>query len=56
MISISHRNAQMYFDRDVGCVYRYFGKRLNLSFNDGEKTAMGMIQIMREATGCHLLT
>ncbi|KMZ65572.1 putative Serine/threonine-protein kinase rio2 [Zostera marina] len=41
MVSISHRNAQMYFDRDVGCVYKYFGKRLNLSFNDGEKDCDG---------------
>lgn len=37
MVSISHRNAQMYFDRDVDCIYKYFGKRLNLSFNDGAK-------------------
>ncbi|CAM6099116.1 unnamed protein product [Calypogeia fissa] len=29
MVSVSHRNAQMYFDRDVECIYKFFGKRYN---------------------------
>ncbi|OMP05277.1 RIO kinase [Corchorus capsularis] len=32
MVSVSHRNAQMYFDRDIECVFKFFGKRFNLSF------------------------
>nr|XP_019702468.1 serine/threonine-protein kinase rio2 [Elaeis guineensis] len=31
MVSVSHRNAQMYFDRDVECIYKFFSKRFNLS-------------------------
>ncbi|XP_058067785.1 uncharacterized protein LOC131217068 isoform X2 [Magnolia sinica] len=27
MLSVSHRNAQMYFDRDVECIYKFFSKR-----------------------------
>ncbi|XP_031403062.1 serine/threonine-protein kinase rio2-like isoform X3 [Punica granatum] len=34
MVSVSHRNAQMYFDRDVECIYKFFGKRFNLSFEE----------------------
>ncbi|XP_058067790.1 serine/threonine-protein kinase rio2-like isoform X5 [Magnolia sinica] len=26
MLSVSHRNAQMYFDRDVECIYKFFSK------------------------------
>eukprot|EP00252_Welwitschia_mirabilis_P012883 TRINITY_DN2844_c0_g1_i1.p1 TRINITY_DN2844_c0_g1~~TRINITY_DN2844_c0_g1_i1.p1 ORF type:complete len:483 (+),score=101.20 TRINITY_DN2844_c0_g1_i1:176-1624(+) len=29
MVSVSHRNAQMYFDRDVECIYKFFQKRFN---------------------------
>ncbi|XP_058067778.1 uncharacterized protein LOC131217063 isoform X3 [Magnolia sinica] len=29
MLSVSHRNAQMYFDRDVECIYKFFSKRLS---------------------------
>ena len=29
MISIDHANAEMYFDRDVGCVKRFFERRFN---------------------------
>ncbi|TYJ20762.1 hypothetical protein E1A91_A08G018600v1 [Gossypium mustelinum] len=32
MVSVSHRNAQMYFDRDIECIFKFFGKRFNLSF------------------------
>ncbi|XVF56609.1 hypothetical protein PTKIN_Ptkin06aG0134400 [Pterospermum kingtungense] len=34
MVSVSHRNAQMYFDRDIECIYKFFGKRFNLSFEE----------------------
>jgi RIO kinase 2 len=34
MVSVSHRNAQMYFDRDVECVFKFFRKRFNLSFEE----------------------
>ncbi|MQM23015.1 hypothetical protein Taro_056075, partial [Colocasia esculenta] len=27
MVSVSHRNAQMYFDRDIECIYKFFSKR-----------------------------
>ncbi|XP_021906797.1 serine/threonine-protein kinase rio2 [Carica papaya] len=30
MVSVSHRNAQMYFDRDVECVFKFFRKRFYL--------------------------
>ena len=29
MVSIDHSNAEMYFDRDVGCVKRFFERRFN---------------------------
>ncbi|XP_019175391.1 PREDICTED: serine/threonine-protein kinase rio2 [Ipomoea nil] len=31
MVSVSHRNAQMYFDRDVECIFKFFRKRFNMS-------------------------
>ncbi|XP_004307023.1 PREDICTED: serine/threonine-protein kinase rio2-like [Fragaria vesca subsp. vesca] len=34
MVSVSHRNAQMYFDRDVECVFKFFSKRFNMSFHE----------------------
>lgn len=34
MVSVSHRNAQMYFDRDVECIFKFFSKRFNLSFQE----------------------
>ncbi|XP_061361997.1 uncharacterized protein LOC133305772 isoform X2 [Gastrolobium bilobum] len=34
MVSVSHRNAQMYFDRDVECVFKFFRKRFNLTFQE----------------------
>ncbi|RRT60495.1 hypothetical protein B296_00015053 [Ensete ventricosum] len=27
MVSVSHRNAKMYFDRDVECIFKFFSKR-----------------------------
>ncbi|XP_052200255.1 serine/threonine-protein kinase rio2 [Diospyros lotus] len=34
MVSVSHHNAQMYFDRDVECIFKFFRKRFNLSFQE----------------------
>ncbi|XP_021282254.1 serine/threonine-protein kinase rio2 isoform X1 [Herrania umbratica] len=34
MVSVSHRNAQMYFDRDIECIFKFFGKRFNMSFEE----------------------
>ncbi|KAG9147841.1 hypothetical protein Leryth_003444 [Lithospermum erythrorhizon] len=34
MVSVSHRNAEMYFDRDVGCIFKFFHKRFGLSFQE----------------------
>ncbi|GAV67179.1 RIO1 domain-containing protein/Rio2_N domain-containing protein [Cephalotus follicularis] len=34
MVSVSHHNARMYFDRDVECVFKFFKKRFNLSFKE----------------------
>ncbi|KAF7039118.1 hypothetical protein CFC21_049176 [Triticum aestivum] len=36
MVSVSHRNAQMYFDRDIGCIYKFFNKRFNLTEKGGQ--------------------
>ncbi|KAI3910077.1 hypothetical protein MKW92_005617, partial [Papaver armeniacum] len=35
MVSVNHRNAEMYFDRDVECIYKFFRRRFNL--DEGEK-------------------
>ncbi|GMY05076.1 serine/threonine-protein kinase rio2 [Fagus crenata] len=34
MVSVDHRNAQMYFDRDVECIFKFFHKRFSLSFQE----------------------
>ncbi|XP_075474366.1 serine/threonine-protein kinase rio2 isoform X1 [Primulina tabacum] len=36
MVSVSHRNAEMYFDRDIECIFKFFGKRFNLCFDETE--------------------
>ncbi|XP_039119242.1 serine/threonine-protein kinase rio2 isoform X2 [Dioscorea cayenensis subsp. rotundata] len=36
MVSVSHRNAEMYFDRDVECIFKFFRKRFNLSGHEDE--------------------
>ncbi|KAL6501296.1 hypothetical protein OROHE_024943 [Orobanche hederae] len=36
MVSVSHPNAKMYFDRDVECIYKFFRKRFNLSLHENE--------------------
>lgn len=34
MVSVSHTNAQMYFDRDVECIFKFFRKRFNLTYEE----------------------
>ncbi|XP_048432150.1 serine/threonine-protein kinase rio2 [Pyrus x bretschneideri] len=34
MVSVSHHNAQMYFDRDVECAFKFFRKRFNMNFRE----------------------
>ena len=48
MVSIDHTNAQMYFDRDVNCIKRFFERRFKFvsdeqgpSFADAKKLAGG---------------
>lgn len=36
MVSVSHRNAKMYFDRDVECIFKFFRKRYNLTLEVDE--------------------
>lgn len=37
MVSVSHRNAQMFFDRDIECIYKFFNKRFNLTSEKEEE-------------------
>lgn len=48
MVSIDHTNAEMYFDRDVNCMKRFFERRFNFVsdepgpfFKDAKKLARG---------------
>lgn len=41
MVSVSHFNAQMYFDRDVECIFKYFGKKYNLDYSEHMPEAEG---------------
>lgn len=41
MVSVSHQNAQMYFDRDVECIFKFFRKRFNMSFQENTDDADG---------------
>ncbi|CAA7019339.1 unnamed protein product [Microthlaspi erraticum] len=34
MVSVSHQNAQMYFDRDIECIFKFFRKRFNMTFRE----------------------
>ncbi|XP_042383908.1 serine/threonine-protein kinase rio2-like [Zingiber officinale] len=36
MVSVSHRNAKMYFDRDIECIFKFFAKRFKLVYEDDE--------------------
>ncbi|KAM7489310.1 hypothetical protein LguiB_026794 [Lonicera macranthoides] len=41
MVSVSHRNAQMYFDRDVECIFKFFTRRYNLSVEEKREESDG---------------
>ncbi|ESR55225.1 hypothetical protein CICLE_v10020879mg, partial [Citrus x clementina] len=34
MVFVSHQNDQMYFDRDVECIFKFFRKRFHLNFQE----------------------
>lgn len=62
MVSIDHTNAEMYFDRDVNCIKRFFERRFNFvsdesgpRFADARKLAAGnkgkRLDIEVEASG-----
>ncbi|KAL6573404.1 hypothetical protein OROHE_001863 [Orobanche hederae] len=42
MVSVSHKNANMYFDRDIECIFKFFRKRFNLSFDDHEVESINL--------------
>ncbi|KAL6527183.1 hypothetical protein OROGR_016273 [Orobanche gracilis] len=42
MVSASHQNAKMYFDRDIGCIFKFFRKRFNLFFDDHEVESINL--------------
>lgn len=61
MVSVSHRNAQMYFDRDVECIYKYFSKRFSISFqeprendsdSDSEENGKPSFSSISKSAGC----
>ncbi|CAI9108224.1 OLC1v1007778C1 [Oldenlandia corymbosa var. corymbosa] len=41
MVSVSHPNAKMYFDRDIDCIFKFFSKRFNLSFEENSADERG---------------
>ncbi|XP_063945494.1 serine/threonine-protein kinase rio2 [Daucus carota subsp. sativus] len=41
MVSVSHTNAQMYFDRDVECIFKFFRKRFNISYQENLEDSNG---------------
>lgn len=64
MVSIDHPNAEMYFDRDVGCVKRYFERRFHFTSNEpgpffadarnqarGKSSAAKRLDVQVEASG-----
>jgi len=62
MVSIDHINAEMYFDRDINCIKRFFERRFNFvsdepgpSFADAKKLAGGRnskrLDVLVEASG-----
>lgn len=57
-VSTNHVNAEMYFDRDVGCVKRYFERRFKYVadedgpfFNDAVQKVEGRLDVEVEASG-----
>jgi RIO kinase 2 len=58
MVSISHANAEYYFDRDVACVKRYFQRRYGFTsdepgpfFKDSTKNLRKRLDVEVEASG-----
>ena len=59
MVSIDHTNAEMYFDRDINCIKRFFERRFKFVsdepgpfFADAEKLARGKrLDVEVEASG-----
>jgi RIO kinase 2 len=57
MVSISHRNAQFYFDRDVGCIQEFFGRKFTVECTevpilDPEGDKPDRMDITLRASGC----
>jgi RIO kinase 2 len=58
MVSIDHANAEYYFDRDVGCIKRFFSRRFGFTsdepgpfFKDSIKTITKRLDVEVEASG-----
>lgn len=58
MVSISHPNAEYYFDRDVACIKRFFDRRFGFTsdepgpfFKDSTKTVLKRLDVEVEASG-----
>ena len=58
MVSISHPNAEYYFDRDVACIKRFFDRRFGFTsdepgpfFKDSTKTLVKRLDVEVEASG-----
>ncbi|KAJ3708240.1 hypothetical protein LUZ61_011945 [Rhynchospora tenuis] len=51
MVSVSHRNAKMYFDRDIECVFKFFRKRFNLSYEEEREHDEGSVSNSGEDGG-----
>ncbi|KAG2247931.1 hypothetical protein Bca52824_087559 [Brassica carinata] len=49
MVSVSHQNAQMYFDRDIECIFKFFRKRFNMTFQEDRTRRMRQREL--EASG-----
>lgn len=58
MVSISHPNAEYYFDRDVACIKRFFDRRFGFTsdepgpfFEESVKTVVKRLDVEVEASG-----
>lgn len=58
MVSISHPNAEYYFDRDVACIKRFFDRRFGFTsdepgpfFKESTKTVLKRLDVEVEASG-----
>lgn len=50
MVSVSHVNAKMYFERDAQCIRVYFARKFGVS----EETGLSPLPIFEGAWGCRL--